>query len=110
MSKQKGDLLIHYIWQIGTASIHYMRFINTDVLYHHNKLTEKCLLMEEKIKERKYLEDCLRKCRHLSPLVISTDDILRVEAEADLKLIASYLTTKWKHLYSRTSEYVNSRA
>ena len=35
--------------------------------------------------------------------------LIRVEAEATLKRIASHLTQKWKEPYSRTCGYVKSR-
>ena len=37
MLDQKGGLLIRYLWQRGTGSIHYMCVVNTDALSHQNK-------------------------------------------------------------------------
>ena len=36
MSEQTGDLLIRELLQRGTYSIHDMRDVNTDSLYHYN--------------------------------------------------------------------------
>ena len=58
------------------------------------------------MKKKMYLEACLQKCQHFSPLVASVDGILSVEASATLKSIASCLATKWWHTYSRTFGYV----
>ena len=57
---------------------------------------------------RKYLEDCLCKCRQIYPLVISVDDLLGVEAEYTLKHTSIRLMMKCKQPYSRTCCYVNS--
>ena len=46
-SDQKGDLLIHNLWKIGTNIIHGMHVLNTDALSYHNKSPEKCLLTGE---------------------------------------------------------------
>ena len=42
---------------------------------------------------------CLQKIHPLSPLVVSVDDILGVEAEDALKRIASCLAMKWNQPY-----------
>ena len=78
-------------------------------LLHHDKLPQKCLLMEEREKKHKYLEACLRYCRHLSPFIVSVYGLLDVQAEATLKRIDSRITTKWKQPYSRTCGNVKSR-
>ena len=56
-----------------------------------------------------YLEACLQKCWHFPPFVASVDGLLRVEAKATLKRIASRLAIKWKQSYSKTCGYVKSR-
>ena len=52
-SEQKGYMLVHDLWQIGTDSIHDMCVVNNDSLYHQNKLQYKCLQTEDKEKKRK---------------------------------------------------------
>ena len=37
VTEQKGDLLIHDLWQQETDSVHNMRFVNTDALAHRTK-------------------------------------------------------------------------
>ena len=56
-----------------------------------------------------YLETCLQQCQHFSLFVTPVDEILDVEAEATLKMIASHLTTKWQQSYSRMCRYVKIR-
>ena len=56
-----------------------------------------------------YLEACLQQRQHFPPFVSSVEGLLGVEATATLKRISSRLATKWKHSYSKTCGYVNSR-
>ena len=51
-TKQKGDLLIHYLWHNGTNSVHNMRVVNTDAKYHSAKTPEKCLQEAEREKKK----------------------------------------------------------
>ena len=79
-----------------------MHVENTDALTYQLKKPEKCLHEEEKGKKKMYLEACFQQRRHFSPFVASVDKLLRVEAMAALKRIASRLATKWKQSYSKT--------
>ena len=40
-TENKGNLLIHDLWQIGTDSIHKMCVLNTDVISYQNNPPEK---------------------------------------------------------------------
>ena len=42
VTDQKGDLLIHDLWQNGTDSVHDMSVVNTDAKSHIAKAPEKC--------------------------------------------------------------------
>ena len=42
-TEQKDDLLIRDLWQLGTNSVHNMRFVNTDALTYQLNAPEKCL-------------------------------------------------------------------
>ena len=106
---QKGNLLTRYLWQQGTDSVHDMRVVNTDFLSYFKKAPDKFLHKAEKGKKTMYLEDCLQKRWHFSPIVASVDGLLGVEATAILKRIASCLATKWKQSYSKMCGYVKSR-
>ena len=106
---EKGDLLIHDLWQNGTDSVHAMRVVNTDAKSHNAKTPEKCLQEAERWKKRIYLEACLQQSRKFSTFVASADGLLGVEATATLKRLASRLATKWKQPYLKTCGYVKSR-
>ena len=73
-----------------------MHVVNTDAPTYQKKDHEKCLHEAERGKKEMYLEACLQQRRQLSLFVASVDGILRVEATATLKRIASRLATKWK--------------
>ena len=106
VTEQKGDLLIHELWQNGTDSVHDMLVVNTDAKSHISKTPDKCLQEAERGKKRMYLEACLQQSRHFYPFVASVDGLLGVEATATLKRLASRLATKWNQPYLRTCGYV----
>ena len=54
----------------------------------------KCLETSEKVNKIKYLDNWLKKCQKLTPLVASVNSLLGVKAEATFKLIASHLMNK----------------
>ena len=99
-SKQKGDLPIRNLCQIGMDSIHDMRVMNTDALSHQNKSSQKRLHTVDKDNKKNYLQSCLHKCLHFSTFVVLVDGLLRVQSEAMLKRTSNRLATKWKHPYS----------
>ena len=95
--EQKGDLLIHDLYQNDTESSHDMRVVNTNAKYHSAKPPDNCLKVVE------------RENRHFSPFVASVDILMGVEVTATLKRIASRLEIKWRQPYSRACGYVKSR-
>ena len=109
VTEQKDDLLIRYLWQQGTDSVHDMHVVNTDALTHRTKDPEKCLHKAVQGKKKMYLEACLKQRRHFSHFFALVDGLLGVEATATLKRLASRLATKWKQSYSKTCGYVKSR-
>ena len=86
-----------------------MRVVNTYAVYYQSQNPKKCLETAEREKKKKYLYACLNECRHFTPFFASVDGLLRVEAEATIKSLASRLRTKWKDPYSHTCRYVKSR-
>ena len=78
VTKQKGDLLIHDLWQNGTDSVHDMCVVSTDAKSHSAKTPEKCLQEVESGNKRMYLEACLQQRRHFSPFIASVDVLLGV--------------------------------
>ena len=85
VTEQKGDLLIRYLWQQGTDSVHDMRVMSTDALSYVCRSPEKCLQEAERGKKRMYLEACLHQSRNSSPFFASVDGLLGVEAAETLK-------------------------
>ena len=67
-----------------------MRVMSTDKKSHITKTSERCLNDSVREGNKIYLEACLQQRRHFSPFVISVDELLGVEAEATLKIIASH--------------------
>ena len=98
VTEQKGFLLIRDLWQQGTDSVHDMHIVNTDALSYVRRSPEKCLQKAERVKKKMYLEACLQKRRNFSYFVTSVGGLLRLEATATLKRIASRLQT---HLTTR---------
>ena len=94
--EQKGNILIHDIWENGTDSVNYMHVVSTDTKSHSVKTPEKCLQEVERVKKKMYLEACLQKCRHFFLFITSVDRLLCVEAAATLKRISSRLSKKWQ--------------
>ena len=72
-----------------------MHVVNTDAKTHVLNTPENCLQEVERGEKQMYLETCIQQRRHFSPFVTSVDELLVVEATADLKMLASCLSTKW---------------
>ena len=94
--EQKGDLLLWDLWQNGTDSVHDMPVLNTDAKSYWEKSPEICLEEAEKSKKKMYLDCCFQQRSKFSPFVAFVDGLLRVEATAILKGIASRLASKWR--------------
>ena len=58
--EQKGDLLIHDLWNNETESVHDMHVVNKYANSHSAKTPEKCLQEAERAKKKMYLEACLQ--------------------------------------------------
>ena len=59
-----------------------IRITDTDAPMYRNRDPIKVLAAHEKEKKDKYLEDCLARRRHFTPLVFSIDGLRGVEATA----------------------------
>ena len=94
---------------MGTDSIYNMHVMNTDAVSYQSRTPKKCMETTERENNKKYLHACLNKCLHLNTFVTSMYGLLKVEAEAALKHIASRLTAKWKEHCSRNYRYVKIR-
>ena len=76
VTEHKGDLLIWYLYDQGTNSVHDMRVVNTDALAYQSKAVEKFLHEAEKGKKKMYLKACLQQRWHFSPFVSSVEGLL----------------------------------
>ena len=103
-TEHKGDLLIRDLWHNGTDSVHDMRIMNTDDNSYLAKIPEKCLQEAQQAKKKMYLEAYHQQRRHVLPFVAFVDELLSVEASANLKRIASRLTKKWRQPYYRNAD------
>ena len=108
-TEQKGDLIIHDLWQNGTDSVYYTFVLNTDVKSHSAKTPEKCLQEAERANNKIYLDTCLQQRRRFSPFVASFGGLMGVEATTTPRRIASRFATKLRQTYSRTCGYIKCR-
>jgi hypothetical protein len=105
----RGDVAAHGFWKRGTTAIFDIRVTDTDAPSARGLDPAKILKRHEKEKRDKYLEPCLARRRHFTPLVFSVDGLRGTEAQAASKRLASRLSTKWKRTYSEVCGFVRSR-
>ena len=89
--EQKGDLLIHDLWNNETESVHDMHVVNKYANSHSAKTPEKCLHEAERAKKNMYLEYLPQQRQQFSFFVASIDGLLGVEATVTLKMISRRL-------------------
>jgi hypothetical protein len=105
----RGDLIIHGLWARGTDCIIDVRVTDTDAKSKLSKDPAKVLESHEKEKKKKYLASCTAQRRHFTPLVVSTDGLLRKEVKCLLKKLSTALADKWEKPYAMVRGYVNAR-
>ena len=105
----RGDLLIHGLYEKQTSCILDVRVTDTDQPSYRSSAPEVVIKRQETVKKKRYLEACLEQRRHFSPFVCDTYGLLGEEAVAVCKRLASMLATKWKSPYSATCGFVNAR-
>jgi hypothetical protein len=105
----RGDVAVHGFWRRGATAIFDIRVTDTDAPSYRGLPPKKILEKHEKEKKAKYLEPCLARRRHFTPLVFSVDGMRGAEAEAATKRLASRLASKWKRTYSEVCGFVRSR-
>jgi hypothetical protein len=108
-SAERGDLLVHGLFERGIDSIIDFRVVNLDAPSYVNKPSHDVILTAEKDKKRQYLQPCLDQQRQFFPFVVSTDGVLGAEAKAILKQLATKLAHKWSRPYSSVRNYLNTR-
>jgi hypothetical protein len=105
----RGDVAVHGFWKRGTTTIFDIRITDTDAWSNRGMDPAKILRRHEKEKRDKYLDLCLARRRHFTPLVFSVDGMRGGEAQAASKRLASRLSTKWNRTYSEVCGFVRSR-
>jgi len=69
----------------------------------------KVLKQQEEGKKKKYLDACLERRRHFTPLVFSVDGMRGMEANNATKRVATLLAHKWSKSYNQCIQFVRSR-
>jgi hypothetical protein len=109
LPETRGDVAVHGFWKRGATAIFDIRVTDTDAPTYRGLAPQKVLAKHEKEKKDKYVEHCLARRRHFTPLVFSVDGLRGAEAEAATKRLASRLAAKWKRTYSEVCGFVRSR-
>jgi hypothetical protein len=109
LQETRGDVAVHGFWKRGATAVFDIRVTDTDAPTYRGQAPRKVLAKQEKEKKDKYVEHCLARRRHFTPLVFSVDGLRGIEAEAAVKRLASRLAAKWKRTYSEVCGYVRSR-
>jgi hypothetical protein len=105
----RGDVAVHGFWKRGTTAIFDIRVTDTDAPSARSQDPAKILKRHEREKRDKYLDLCLVRRRHFTPLVFSVDGMRGTEAQAASKRLATHLSKKWKRTYSEVCGFVRSR-
>jgi hypothetical protein len=105
----RGDIAAHGFWRRGTTAIFDVRVTDTDAPSNRGMDPAKILKRHEKEKRDKYLDLCLARRRHFTPLVFSVDGLRGGETQAASKRLASLLASKWHRTYSEVCGFVRSR-
>jgi hypothetical protein len=109
LPETRGDVAVHGFWRRGATAVFDIRVTDTNAPTYRGLTPRKVLAKHEKEKKDKYVEHCLARRRHFTPLVFSIDGLRGVEAEAATKRLASRLAAKWKRTYSEVCGFVRSR-
>jgi hypothetical protein len=109
LPETRGDVAVHGFWRRGATAIFDIRVTDTDAHTYRALTPRKVLAKHEKEKKDKYVEHCLARRRHFTPLVFSVDGLRGIEAEAASKRLASRLAAKWRRTYSEVCGFVRSR-
>ena len=90
----RGDVAVHGFWKRGITTIFDARITDTDAPTYRGQDPAKVLAKHEKEKKEKYLQPCLDRRRHFTPLVFSVDGLRGAEATAATKRLAACLAHK----------------
>jgi hypothetical protein len=104
----RGDVGVHGFWRRAATTIFDVRITDVQAPSNQGMDPAKILARHEREKKGKYLEACLERRRHFTPLVYSVDGMMGCEAKAAGKKLASHLSAKWSRTYSEVCGYVLS--
>ena len=105
----RGDVAVFGFWRKSVTTIFDVRVTDTDAISKTKSDPRRILAYHEKEKKTKYLDHCLARRRHFTPLVFSVDGLRGGEADAATKRLAALLANKWKRAYSDVCGFVRSR-
>jgi hypothetical protein len=105
----RGDVSGHGFWAKHWTTIFDIRISDTDAPSHQMRDPIKVLDGQEREKKRKYLQVCLERRRHFTPLVFSVDGMMGTETQAATKQLASHLSRRSQRAYSQMVRYVQTR-
>ena len=108
-SADRGDVGCVGFWAPQKLCIFDMQITNTDAASHRSMDPEKVIARLEKRKKDKYLQPCLEKQRHFTPMVYSVDGLMGKEAEAATQWAAWHLSRKWKRDYGAVCGHIRAR-
>ena len=107
--EDRGDVAVDGFWSRQTTCIFDIRVTDADSASYSQKDTAKSLANQEREKKQKYLQACLDRRRHFTPLVFTVDGVPGVEAQRAIKHLAAKLSRKWGKTYSCVCGFVRSR-
>ena len=109
VSDDRGDVAVQNFWRKGTTCIFDIRVTDTDAPTYRHQEPLKVLDKQESQKKSKYLEACIERRRHFTPLVFSVDGLQGTETSAAIKRLASRFSDKFHTSYSQSCGYVRSK-
>ena len=109
LPEDRGDVACHGFWKRGTTTIFDLRVVDLGAPTYRGSKPQKVLARHEKDKKKKYLDACLERRRHFTPMVYSVDGMTASETSAAHRKLASLLSTKWKRTYPAVCCFVRSR-
>lgn len=105
----RGDLSIRGFWRRQTRCIIDVRLTDTDQPSYVGKKVESVLLLHEREKKGKYLEDCIEARKDFTPFISSVDGVLSREAHLFIKQLIRFQFQKWDKTIMEVSNYIYTR-
>ena len=103
---KRASVRVHGLWLKSTNTLFDICIVNFDAGSYFRMTPEKDIVKADKDKKYRYIEDCLERRHHFTPLVFSDDIIMGKEARSATWKIASHLRFKLKRYYSYICMFV----